>query len=87
MDSLLAVELKKRLESALGVTLETTVAFTRPTVRAMSDYLADEVFEWEAGEAAQAATPEAEIENLGQDEIELEIQKKLARLEALVHGS
>ena len=44
MDSLMAVELKKRLESATGRTLATSLTFDYPTVTALAGYLATEVF-------------------------------------------
>ena len=43
MDSLMAMELKRRLERGLGVTLPTTLAFEYPTVDALTGYLLQEV--------------------------------------------
>jgi malonyl CoA-acyl carrier protein transacylase len=88
MDSLLAVELKNRLEAALGVTLTSTVAFDQPSVRAMSEYLAGEVFRWDAAE--NGTHPTATVPPTGERDpvdIGLAIAEKLAKLEALVRGS
>jgi acyl carrier protein len=41
MDSLVAMELKNRLEAALGATLPPTLAFEYPTIDALAGYLAD----------------------------------------------
>ena len=50
MDSLMSVELKNRLQSSLGRSLPTTLAFDYPTIEALAGYLAAEVL-------ALAATP------------------------------
>jgi NADP-dependent 3-hydroxy acid dehydrogenase YdfG/acyl carrier protein len=93
MDSLLAVELKNRLESSLGVTLRATIAFDHPTVKKLSEYLATEVLRWEphtalrvhaAAADAGRSTAFAHVEQLPEDEVGAEIQRKLTRLEALV---
>ncbi len=39
MDSLMAVELKRRLEAGTGLGLPSTLTFNYPTIRAMSSYL------------------------------------------------
>ena len=44
MDSLMAVELKNRLETGLRVTLPSTVIFEYPTIKALAEYLAEEMF-------------------------------------------
>ncbi|MBI3244200.1 MAG: SDR family NAD(P)-dependent oxidoreductase [Chloroflexi bacterium] len=43
MDSLMSVELKNRLQSSLGRSLPTTLAFDHPTIEALAGYLATEV--------------------------------------------
>ncbi len=41
MDSIMAVQLKRRLEASLGRTLPTTVAFEHPTVESLAKYVDD----------------------------------------------
>ena len=59
MDSLTAIELKKRLEAQLGGKLPNTLPFNYPSVRALSGRLLEERFPDSAGEEA-AADGEAE---------------------------
>ena len=47
MDSLTSVELRNRLQTSLGCSLPTTIAFDYPNVVALVDYLAQEVLELE----------------------------------------
>lgn len=42
MDSLMAVELQKRLEKSLGVSLSSTLAFNYPTIETLGKYLLEE---------------------------------------------
>lgn len=58
IDSLLAVSLKTRLESALRVSLPTTLVFDYPTVEAISGWLLAEVLVFEAA----ASTAVAEVD-------------------------
>jgi hypothetical protein len=94
MDSLLAVELKNRIEPALGVSLISTVAFDHPTVRGLSKYLAGELFKWQPVDrvkvVAQSISPGAataeQPDSLSDAIDDQEIASKLARLEALIRG-
>jgi acyl transferase domain-containing protein len=43
LDSLMSVELKNHLQTSLGCSIPTTLAFDYPTVEALTDYLAKEV--------------------------------------------
>jgi len=61
LDSLIAVELRNVLGRAVGETLPATLLFDYPTVEALTDYLAGEVFRWEE-EAAAGDGTEAEEE-------------------------
>jgi len=47
MDSLMAVELKNRLQSGVGQPLPSTLTFEYPTIEALAGYLAAEVFDLE----------------------------------------
>jgi acyl transferase domain-containing protein/acyl carrier protein len=44
MDSLMAVELRNRLQSSLGCSIPASLAFDYPTVEALSDYFLNELF-------------------------------------------
>jgi acyl carrier protein len=71
LDSILALELKDRLEGALGVTLSATLLFVRPTLEALCEYILTEIV---AGgpPAAPASTPAAApgaAEGLSEDEL------------------
>ena len=43
LDSIMALELKNRLERALGVKLSATLLFVRPTLESLSDYILTEI--------------------------------------------
>ena len=59
MDSLMAVELRNRLQHALGVALPPTLAFDCPTLDAMADYLVGVVAPAERAPATGSAAPAA----------------------------
>ena len=46
MDSLTAVELKNRLQAAIGNSLPSTLLFDYPNVQALTEYLGREVLQW-----------------------------------------
>ncbi|NEQ43492.1 MAG: type I polyketide synthase [Leptolyngbya sp. SIOISBB] len=77
LDSLMAVELKGRLESGLGCALRSTLMFDYPTLEALVDYLTTEVLFPEATAVAPTVPqPEAaqdaieNLEALSEDEAE-----------------
>ena len=86
MDSLMAVELKNRLEASLGRTLPATLAFDYPTLRGLADFLVNQLF---PGVPASASEPEAdapsarllnEIRGLSDDQLEALIDTELDSL-------
>jgi acyl transferase domain-containing protein/NADPH:quinone reductase-like Zn-dependent oxidoreductase/acyl carrier protein len=75
LDSLLAVELRNMLGSALGKPLPATLLFDYPTIATLTDYLMTEVLELEAAPAfeerpAAAASLVGSIEELSDEEVE-----------------
>ncbi len=93
MDSLMAVELKNQLQNNLGTPLPATLAIEYPTIRKLSNYLAEEVMGWELIEKNTLDFPKikdkkanvlSEIEQLEEDDIEASITEKLAKLEILL---
>ena len=74
VDSLLAVDLRNRLEAGLAVSLSATLLFDHPTPAALADHLLAEL----DGRAASGATGAEGAGELDEDEAEL-----LAELEAL----
>jgi len=89
MDSLMAVELKNRLEITLGRTFPTTLVFEHPSIDALSRHLIDQVlFPGRAvePEAVSKREPQweaatlAEIKKLPEGELEALINKELDSL-------
>ncbi|MEM9156305.1 MAG: acyl carrier protein, partial [Cyanobacteria bacterium P01_F01_bin.33] len=93
MDSLMAVELKNRLEVGLDRSLPSTLTFESPTIDALATYLAEGVMGWSTDalshelaveRAASHASSPLDVEALSGEEIEASIEAKLNRLEALL---
>ncbi|MDI1443201.1 acyltransferase domain-containing protein [Polyangium sp. 6x1] len=92
MDSLMALELRRRLEASLGVKLSATLAFAYPTPAKLVEYLLERleaagveqnavepvVGEMRAEPVAGAEEPEAS------DDIEAKLEAKLAALQGLL---
>ena len=75
MDSLMAVELRRRLERALGLSLPATVSFDYPTVARMTDYLLgalglEPAPPADAAPAHAADEPFAMVADLSEEEVE-----------------
>ncbi|QSQ14848.1 non-ribosomal peptide synthetase/type I polyketide synthase [Myxococcus landrumensis] len=95
LDSLLAVELRNRLQSSLGVErpLSTTLVFEHPSIDALTHHLATEVFSLGplvvAPEPAPTGVDEAGVERLEQlphEELGSMLDQKLAALEKWMGG-
>lgn len=94
MDSLMAVELKNRLEVDLDCSLPGTLAFEAPTIQDLGNYLSQQVLGWaDVADKPAAAVPEADaaadlatIAQLSEEEVEASITDRLARLENLIGG-
>ena len=59
VDSLSAVDLKNRLQSALGLKIPATLVFDYPTVEAIAGFLNERLAPAEPGETAAASVPRA----------------------------
>jgi hypothetical protein len=83
MDSLMALDLRRRLEAALGLSLPATLAFDHPNVQAMTTDLARRLG-WTPAAAIAASLPASAID-LGPDaDIGALVDRELERLEALI---
>ncbi len=77
MDSLMSVELKARLETAIGQTLPSTLTFNYPSVRALSAFLLDRL-----APALPAAEPQPEADDdLSEDELAALLAESLNTLQ------
>lgn len=90
LDSLMAIDLKKRLEVSLGQPLPSTVAFEFPCIVALAGHLAKEIRSPESESTPPEETPEdrdgpttaavAEIEQLSEDATEALLVEELERM-------
>jgi myxalamid-type polyketide synthase MxaB len=87
LDSLMAVELRNRLRMGLGIeqSLPATLVFDYPSVAALTDYLAMEVYGWT--DATAEPEPEREepsaldlVEQMSDEEVEQLLQKRMGRV-------
>jgi aryl carrier-like protein len=73
LDSILALELKDRLERALGVTLSATLLFVRPTLDALCEYILTDIVVDAPADAPAVAAPAVAApvahESLSEDEL------------------
>ena len=92
MDSLMAVELRSKLEATLGTSLPATLTFKYPTISTMADYLVETLapqdtelplateFEVQEKEDREELTDRvALLEQLSEEEVEALLLQKLAR--------
>jgi acyl carrier protein len=77
MDSLMGLELRNRIEAALGITVPATLLWTYPTVAALSAQLTGGTREATPAESPQETVDaEGEIEGMSQEELERLIDAK-----------
>lgn len=92
MDSLMAVELKTRLEKSFGKSLPTTLVFELPNIQTLAEHLGSEILAWDTADSPSSTDPQEEersaaiasIEQLSEAEVEASIAERLAVLESLV---
>jgi myxalamid-type polyketide synthase MxaE and MxaD len=86
MDSLLAVELRHRLEASTGVALPATLTFKYPTVAAVAEFLRVELLgavaapPTAAAAAAGSLVPDDDID-LSEDELAVLLASKLGQVQ------
>lgn len=85
MDSLLALELKNRIQSALRRDFPATAVFDYPTLESLAGYLLDDVLELDTGAADDGGAGPAEevdlvggVEDLSEEEVERLLAEKTA---------
>ncbi|AOX01783.1 short-chain dehydrogenase [Moorena producens PAL-8-15-08-1] len=96
MDSLMAVELKNRLQNNLRIPLAATLAIEYPTIQKLSKYLAEEVMGWRLPEKSDMNLPKieeehgnalSEVKQIAEDDVESLIAKEVEELKTLLGGS
>ena len=71
IDSLMALELTRRLSAAAGTVLPNTLLFNQPTVQSLADYLADQVFRLAPSSPAATAPAGPDVEDIIRSEVDL----------------
>ncbi|NEO35907.1 MAG: SDR family NAD(P)-dependent oxidoreductase [Moorea sp. SIOASIH] len=96
MDSLMALELKNRLQNNLGIPLAATLAIEYSTIQTLSKYLAEEVMGWRLPEKNDMNLPKiekeqgnalSEVKQIAEDDVESLIAKEVEELKTLLGGS
>lgn len=83
LDSLMAVELKNRLEAGLELAIAPTLMFDYPTVEALVDYLHGELEHKFAGNTGGSQAPVSSSDTLDTSELDDETAELLAELDGL----
>jgi len=91
MDSLMAVELKKQLESGLRLSLSSTLVFDHPTINSLATHLVSELGWAEQAPAAAAASAPAadflaQVHHIPDDALDASIEEDLQKLEGLLRN-
>jgi acyl carrier protein len=92
LDSLMAIEMRSRLSSAVGQTLPATILFDYPTIEGLADYLAREVLclpledAREDGEASAKEAGPSDVPPLPEGEVEALLAAELAAVQSLLSG-
>jgi hypothetical protein len=92
MDSLMAVQLKSRLENRLGKSLPNTLIFNYPTIESMAGYLAEESLGCESNKTVDTKLSKNILEDIkywpetehSGDEIQASIENELIKLEGFL---
>ncbi|WP_410478083.1 beta-ketoacyl reductase [Myxococcus sp. MxC21-1] len=91
LDSLMSMEIRNRLEAALGLKLSATVVWTYPTVAALAPFLAEKLalpledsrpepaLEVAPAKAPQADVTASEIDDLSEEEVERLFAQRMAQ--------
>jgi myxalamid-type polyketide synthase MxaB len=83
IDSLMAVELRNRLKSSLGLALRTTIVFDYPTIEALVDYFSQDVLSElfaDTGQEGEGADFSAELQALSESEAEALLLQEIDKL-------
>lgn len=84
MDSLMAIELRSRLQTLLQHTLPATIVFDYPSVEGLTDYIKDEILCFEEPIDNEEQTPSLietdGLETLSDDELEALLMQKISTL-------
>jgi acyl carrier protein len=82
MDSLMGLELRNRLESSLGVTLQATLVWSHPTIAALTPHLAEKIeIPLEEPPATIRVDEEGPIDDLTEQDASALLAEKLASLD------
>jgi malonyl CoA-acyl carrier protein transacylase len=87
IDSLMAVDLKTRLEANFNCSLPGTLLFEAPNIQDLATYLGKEVLHWEDEQQlveTEPTTDVLDITQLSEDEVATSIAQRLAELESLI---
>ena len=79
MDSIMTVELRRRLESSLQINLPTTLAFEYPTIERLTEYLASELLDLERATVETVDTDD-NLDSFSDAELAAELDRELSEL-------